>query len=75
MKEYRLLTRVLPFLASIYFLGLFWNFSKVSKKDSSQKMHVEKKYLLFNLVSLDLTKIINISNSLSFMIFGFVYSL
>ena len=57
MQEYRVLLCFLPFLASVWFLGPFWNlFSKYSKKDHFQKMNFEKLYLSFNLVSLDLTK-------------------
>ena len=57
MKEYRILLCFLPFLASVWFLGQFWNFfSKFSKKDHFQKINIEKLYLLFNLEPLDLTK-------------------
>ena len=62
MKEYRVLICFLPFSASVWFLGPFWNFfSKFSKKDHFQKINIEKLYLLFNLVSLDLTRSIKYS--------------
>ena len=58
MKEYRVLIWFLPFLASILFMGRFWDtffFSKFSKKDHFIKVHIEKSYLLLNFVSLYLT--------------------
>ena len=43
-------------MSSVWFLGPVWNFfSKFSKKVRFQKIYIEKLYLLFNLVSLDLT--------------------
>ena len=73
MKEYRVLICFLPFLASVWFLGPFWNFfSKFSKKDHFQKMNLEKLFLLFNLVSLDLSKIINVPDSPALLFFGLI---
>ena len=46
-------------------------FSKFSKKDHFQKMNIERLYLLFNLVSLDLTKKRKFPDSLSFIFFWF----
>ena len=77
MKIYRVPIWFLPFLASIWFLEPFWifSFSKFSKLDHFQKGNNEKLHLLFNFVSLDLTKKLKFPDGLIFMIFGFDFSL
>ena len=70
MKEYRVIGFFLLFLESILILGSFWGKKgKFSKMDRFQKVNIEKNILLFILLSLDLTNLIYIKDTLSFKIF------